>query len=137
VPTRNLNKLAALPMIGHISADVSVRKCDEFTVGRSGADVAFSQSGLSGLGVTVAVLDSGIAPHRDLTDWPNSNRTRILARQSFLSTQSQFLDSCGHGTHVAGIMAGNGWDSTGSRYTRTFYGIARRCSLLDLRVLDT
>src|SRR2546421_6897625 len=63
VPTRNLNKLAALAMIEHISADVSVRKCDEFTVGRSGADVAFSQSGLSGLGVTVAGVDSGIDPH--------------------------------------------------------------------------
>jgi len=40
--------------------DESVQKCDEFTVGNSGADVAFSQNGLTGYGINVAVVDSGV-----------------------------------------------------------------------------
>ena len=45
-------------------------------------------------------------------------------------------DCCGHGTHVAGIIAGNGATSTGSQYYRTFYGIARNANLVSVRVLD-
>src|SRR5262249_13179365 len=45
-------------------------------------------------------------------------------------------DTCGHGTHVAGIVAGNGASSTGGNCFRTFYGIARRTNLANVRVLD-
>src|SRR5206468_1075614 len=45
-------------------------------------------------------------------------------------------DLCGHGTHVAGIIAGNGAGSSGSNYYRTFYGIARNANIVNVRVLD-
>ena len=45
-------------------------------------------------------------------------------------------DGCGHGTHVAGIIAGDGTASTGPAFFRTFYGIARSASLVNVRVLD-
>src|SRR5205823_5119274 len=46
-------------------------------------------------------------------------------------------DQFGHGTHVAGILAGNAYDSTqGGSFKRQFHGVASRVSLLDLRVLD-
>ncbi len=48
-----------------IDPQVSCR-ADEFTVGRSGADVAFNTLQLTGNGVTVAVIDSGIIYHPDL-----------------------------------------------------------------------
>jgi serine protease AprX len=46
------------------------------------------------------------------------------------------LDLYGHGTHVAGIMAGDGVNSTGPQYTKTFRGIAPNVNLVNLRVLD-
>ena len=48
------------------------------------------------------------------------------------STNDQF----GHGTHVAGILAGNATASTGTSYYRTFRGMAPNAKLINLRVLD-
>ena len=45
-------------------------------------------------------------------------------------------DAYGHGTHVAGLIGGNGQKSTGSAFYRTFYGAAPNANLVDLRVLD-
>src|SRR5207245_6005593 len=45
-------------------------------------------------------------------------------------------DQYGHGTHVAGIIAGNAAGSTGPSYTHTFRGIAPNANLINLRVLD-
>ncbi len=45
-------------------------------------------------------------------------------------------DLCGHGTHVAGIIAGNGAWSTGVGTTHHYYGIARNANIIDVRVLD-
>lgn len=126
--------MTAAALIG-ITATASLpARADEFTVGRSGADVAFSQNGLTGSGVTVAVLDSGIRYCPDLNS--PSGSTRIVASQSLIPGDTNTDDLCGHGTHVAGIIAGNGAASTGPSYFRTFYGIARNTNLISLRVLD-
>ena len=50
---------------------------------------------------------------------------------------SRTVDAYGHGTHVAGILAGDGGKSTGLLYTRTFLGIAPGSKIVNLRVLDS
>ena len=45
-------------------------------------------------------------------------------------------DEFGHGTHVAGLIGGNGANSTGYHYFHTFLGIAPNVNLINLRVLD-
>jgi serine protease AprX len=45
-------------------------------------------------------------------------------------------DTYGHGTHVAGIIGGDGKDSTGSQYFYTFDGVAPNVNLVNLRVLN-
>ncbi len=138
VPTGRLKELAALPYVRRLSADVPVRRCDQFTVASSGADVAYSQYGLTGSGVGVAVVDSGILDQPDL-DTPNIGGTsgcRIVANVSYVSDGYKAnTDPCGHGTHIAGIIAGNGTSSTGTQFFRTFYGIARQAKLINVRVL--
>nr|CAA9290318.1 hypothetical protein AVDCRST_MAG63-4302 [uncultured Armatimonadetes bacterium] len=134
VPNRNVSRLAALPFVRRLSADVTVRKTDEFTVASSGADVAFSRYRLTGAGVAVAVVDSGI---RESVDLARNNKSRVVARVDYVAgIGAAGNDGYGHGTHVAGIIAGNGAGSTGPNYHRTFYGIARKADLVDLRVLD-
>lgn len=79
-----------------------------------------------GQNITVAVLDTGIAPHPDLNG-------RILAFRDFTGTSEQalFFDDNGHGTHVAGILSGNGSLSSG-----IYAGIAPFSNLLVGKVLD-
>jgi len=81
--------------------------------------------GISGNGVTVAVLDSGVAADADLVQ-PNN---RILASVNF-ADERLTSDPGGHGTHIAGIVAGNGSRSGGE-----FVGIAPQAGIVDVRVL--
>jgi len=84
-------------------------------------------TGISGNGVTVAVLDSGVAADLDLMGSAN----RILASVNFADSRSRD-DPGGHGTHVAGLIAGNGARSDGE-----FSGIAPQANIVDVRVLGT
>jgi serine protease AprX len=81
--------------------------------------------GITGNGVTVAVLDSGVAADADLIEPEN----RILASVNF-ADQRLASDPGGHGTHIAGIIAGNGSRSGGE-----FIGIAPQANIVDVRVL--
>jgi serine protease AprX len=129
------NKLL-MAFLGALSCLSLPTHADEFTVGHTGADLAFSQQGLTGNGITVAVLDSGVQTTRYDLNVAGSSTSRILTRVNFTNETSVY-DYCGHGTHIGGIIAGNGASSTGSQYTRTFQGIARKANLVSVKVLDT
>ena len=86
--------------------------------------------GVDGTGIGVAVIDSGVYQHDDLqtTDMRSS---RIVYSESFVPGDASTNDAYGHGTHVAGIVAGDGHDSAGR-----FYGMAPNANIINLRVLD-
>jgi len=94
--------------------------------------------GLSGVGIGVAIIDSGISPVADLT----TGAYRIIYNHDFVndaagsSELTTANDLYGHGTHVAGIIAGGGAESSASNDVYTFKGIAPGVNLLNLRVLD-
>ncbi|MDX1935072.1 MAG: S8 family peptidase [Capsulimonadales bacterium] len=134
VPRRNLTALADLEFVKRLSADSQVVKTDEFIVEGTAADKAFARFDVTGKGVGVAILDSGIDRHQDLK---GEDGTRIIATKDFVDpTNTRPVDEAGHGTHIAGIIAGNGEKSTGSKFTRTFRGIAPEANLINVRVLD-
>ena len=81
-------------------------------------------SGYTGKHVGVCVLDTGIFPHIDFTG-------RILAFQDFIGHRIRPYDDNSHGTHVCGIIGGDGRASKGR-----IRGIAPGCSLIVLKVLD-
>ena len=87
------------------------------------APQAWSTLGVSGNGVGVAVIDSGVADHPDLAG-------RVVARVDFTGEQSTG-DPGGHGTHVAGLIAGNGTASNG-----TWTGVAPQANIVSVRVID-
>jgi serine protease AprX len=65
--------------------------------------------GITGKGIIVAVLDSGVDPkHPDLAHLPNSNEPKIIKWIDFVNGKSSPYDDKGHGTHVCGTISGIG-----------------------------
>src|SRR5207237_5467944 len=95
-----------------------------------GATAVRQEAGYDGSGVGVAVIDSGVTSwHDDLTDSAGAQRVRHFV--DFVNGALTPYDDYGHGTHVAGIVAGNGFDSGGARS-----GIAPAAHLILLKTLD-
>jgi serine protease AprX len=98
------------------------------------ADFAW-QSNYTGAGIGVALIDSGVSNHADLNQGivPIS---RVVYQQSFVPKNSSASDQYGHGTHIAGLIAGDGLSSSGLFSSKTFRGIAPGAKIVNLRVLD-
>ncbi|MGV3724672.1 MAG: S8 family serine peptidase, partial [Actinomycetota bacterium] len=136
-----LRQLLEVPEIAHVSGDMPVKRASEFAIPAISANLAHSQ-GVTGSGVGIAIIDSGVDFHRDVTRQGVSGATRIEAGYDFISNFPirGGNDSCGHGTMVAGLAAGNADASTYQDWfrwtTRQFIGAAPRANILNLRILD-
>lgn len=96
------------------------------------APAAWAQN-LDGSGVGVAIIDSGI---QDIPDLHGMNFEVAYSQNFVPDRMGSAADLYGHGSHVAGILAGNGSKSTGWNFSYTFKGIAPGVRLINLRVLD-
>jgi serine protease AprX len=121
--------------VAFISPDRKLKGMDDLTDSAVGVSTAWN-SGYDGTGIGVAVVDSGINDgyHADFKD--SVGRSRVVYHQDFTGTpisnsSGATWDLYGHGTHVAGIVGGNGTWSGGR-----FAGVAPNVNLIDLRVLD-
>ncbi len=102
----------------------------ERTSATIGATIVRQEFGYDGSGVGVAIIDSGVtAWHDDLADAAGAMRVDRFV--DFVGGGATAYDDYGHGTHVAGIIAGNGFDSGGARA-----GIAPGAHLIVLKALD-
>jgi serine protease AprX len=135
-----LAALAADPDVAYIAPDRALYSTTngsptavlDYHTDTVNAPVAWAQ-GLDGTGIGVAVIDSGIIDIPDL----HGQNYRVVFSQNFVGgTSGSANDQYGHGSHVAGIIGGNGNKSTGSNYSYTFKGIAPNVNLINLRVLD-
>ena len=136
VPNNVLKRFAQHPSVFKIDFDRPISRLNYRTSVTVGAPAVHSGYGLTGAGVGVAIIDSGITNwHDDLTSrtgdtYPYGNQ-RVAAFVDFVNGATQPYDDDGHGTHVAGIIAGNGYDSNGNKA-----GIAPDATLVSLKVLD-
>ena len=132
VSDEELDALRRNPLLSHISGDLPVMGDMAVTNRVTGATAVWTASanaaGYTGTGVGIAILDSGIAAH-DALD------SRVLAHVNLVSDEpGRFTDSFGHGTHIAGIAAGN--RSAALPITPGFNGgSAPSANLVDVRVL--
>jgi len=74
--------------------------------------------------VVVAVLDTGAAPHPDI-------RENIIYFKDFVGSSTTMYDDNSHGTHICGILCGNGKLSDGK-----YRGISAECDLVVCKVLN-
>jgi serine protease AprX len=140
IPADALVELAIDEKVEHVSLDEVVRTSS--TVSKVVADFPVYPSGnasYDGDNVRVAILDSGVAPHTDLSRsvWQYSfldgNFTKAVIDDGEIDREDTDprTDYFGHGTHVAGIIAGNGYGSGGD-----YAGPASGADIISLQVLD-
>ena len=134
VSPKVLAALESMPNVKYISPNRKNQRFLDLTTSAVNANYAWPL-GWDGTGVGVAVVDSGIALKHDLTG-PNGTTSRVLYSESFVTGDTATTDVYGHGTHVAGIVASSGRDSSGLGFTHTYKGVAPNANLISLRVLD-
>ncbi|MCX6588241.1 MAG: S8 family peptidase [Acidobacteria bacterium] len=114
-------------------------------------------AGFDGRGIGIAVIDSGVNDHFDLTEG-TCGKSRVVYRQNFatgdpaaevtrMRSWPVHPDLYGHGTHVAGILAGSGrcaGENRGLAYLNgiaapqaRFTGVAPAAHIVDLRALNS
>ena len=95
-------------------------------------------AGVTGKGVGVAVIDTGIEGGlRDFRVSPSDARSRVTASVLIHPGATRAGDSYGHGTHVAGIIGGNSWNRSGLDFAQGRYvGVAPEANLIDVKVSD-
>ena len=138
IPVSSLGELESIPAVLSVTQNVTVELSgggwdeggkDTNTIKEIGnvvdANTLTGQAGWTGAGVTVALIDSGVTPVSGLA---GSGKIINGADLSFDSQNAgmQYLDAYGHGTHMAGIIAGDAG--------KTFSGIAPGARILNVKV---
>ncbi len=126
LPFANIEQMTWSPYIKKIWHDTKVQALLDVAAPTVGENIAWD-SGFTGKDMVAAVIDTGIYPHSDLS-YPEG---RIIGWYDLVNDRSDPYDDNGHGTHVAGIIAGNGTASRG-RYR----GMAPDAKLVGVKVLD-
>jgi len=143
LPASMVARLAEHAIVDFVASDEPVSAAMD--IDRSAANEPAPQapeSTLKGAGVTIAIVDSGVALHPDiqtLTAAVDFTATGQLTQGigGLLGGPGQTdpansVDPNGHGTHVAGIMVGSGSHSPSGRMR----GVAPEANLVSVRVLD-
>jgi serine protease AprX len=135
VPNSELAALANDPGVAGVHLDRPVRALltDE---GGTGPSVRRAlKNAYTGAGIGVAVIDSGITGWHDDLARVDAGRAlvgqRVAGYVDLTGTAPSVKDAYGHGTHVAGIITGSGYDSHGE-----YAGVAPGAHLLVFKVLD-
>ena len=138
---REIASLGDEPWVEHIVADNPVYGLGLDTMSVTNLAIGLGDlaapgdGGPAGSGVTVAVIDSGVEVHPDLGD------ERLVGWRDFIKHKTKPYDDAGHGTFVAGLIAGDGSASLplgedGGFATVQFRGVAPAADLVAVKVLD-
>jgi serine protease AprX len=124
--------LGANPSL-HVTADAAMRPTsDSFDASALDTQVAAINPGATwspdaGRGVGVALVDTGVA------DTPDLHGSRLVRSPDF-SGEEDAVDHYGHGTFMAGLIAGDGTASTGAQARH--FGVAPGATLVSVKVAD-
>ena len=130
LPARAVERLADRPGVEWVTLDLPLqfhaKKSKDSGGDPPSGDGDDNPSRFTGAGVTVGLLDSGVdSRHADLAG-------QVIDEVNFVSGSQYSGDKWGHGTHVAGIIAGTG-AASGEQYV----GLATGAKIYSARVLES
>ncbi len=126
-----IRALSATPGVVRIEENAAIGLHDATANDDIGATSARTGFTVTGDGVTICVLDTGINPNHSLFD---SKGLTAVEFEDFVNGQSQPYDDHWHGSHVAGIAAGDG---TGDGFADDAIGVAPDAALKVGKVVDS
>lgn len=126
-PDEVMAQLRALPYVKRVVGDRAVHAlADSANITVIGADKVWSSLGSRGKGVTVAIIDTGIDYMHPALGSGFGPGFKVTGGWDFVNDDADPFDDAGHGTHVAGIVAGQ---------SETITGVAPEASLIAYKVL--
>ena len=141
VELSRIHELIELPGVVFVELDGILEIQMEDVVPAHGVDLVWQDTGYTGAGVTMAIIDTGIDGNHsgldDLDDDNSTNDTKVIAFYDAINNPgarngSEIFpyDDNGHGTHCAGITAGTGAP------TFQHIGVAPHANLVGVKVLS-
>jgi serine protease AprX len=132
VPAHHLAALADNANVDYVGIDEPIMTAMDVAREASNEPTMYApESALKGAGVTIVVVDSGVALHPDIETMTAVVDVVAQPNMPHAAPPEDSIDPNGHGTHVAGIMVGSG-----SRSAGRMAGVAPQASLISVRVLD-
>lgn len=125
VKSHELSRLASFRAVKFVTSSSKVFALTG-AENKNPATVFQNKISLSGRGVGLAVLDTGVSPHVDFCLPEN----RLIAFHDVIAGKDDFYDDNGHGTFVTGVASGNGVTSGGE-----ITGVARRANIVGVKVI--
>lgn len=103
-----IERLTELPQVEHISQDSYAFLCGSSVLSANGVSLK-GRHHLTGKGIGIAIIDSGVYPHPDLLKPTN----KIKKFMDLINDYKYPYDDNGHGTFMSGIICGSGHTSKG------------------------
>lgn len=127
INAHQLDDLMSIPCVKAIASHSTVTTTLMRPIEKLPSVLPLYTDGMYGEGVNVAVIDTGVYPHADLT--MPSNRLKF---NDFVDGVLQPYDDNGHGTAVSSIICGNGLISN-----RKFCGVAPKANIIALKAIGS
>ncbi|MGL5244320.1 MAG: S8 family serine peptidase, partial [Sarcina sp.] len=124
---RVIDRLLEFPEVEYIDFDIYAHLCGMSISSANGIHFP-NKNKLSGKGVGIGLIDSGVYPHHDLII-PNNKIKYFL---DIINNIKYPYDDYGHGTFIAGILCGSGASSDG-----LYKGIAEKSSLYSIKAFNS
>ncbi|TAK24174.1 MAG: hypothetical protein EPO26_07115 [Chloroflexota bacterium] len=143
VKGKHLDKISKHAAVNFVDIDAPMipPAIDSTTLKPQGLEVAYQRTigaadawmaGITGAGVGVAVIDTGV--NAALPDFNAADgSSRVIASLNFNPAAQYVADGYGHGTHVAGIIAGNSWFNPTTALQGKYIGVAPGAHIINLR----
>lgn len=121
-----LERLARYPAVRYVTSCARVFAAE--SVSRGIGPPVYVNTSLTGRGVSLAVIDTGVSPHLDFCTPIN----RLFRFKDLIGGKDDFYDDNGHGTFVAGVACGNGLTSGGK-----YAGVARDSKVVAVKAIGS